>query len=81
MLEPRLLRASMMLDEGTPGGVAAAVPGLPKPPPPTFVGRPEGVYDPPAQPEDPELTAPIIGTRVPGASASALESAPSAVGS
>jgi len=65
MLEPRLLRASMMLDEGTPGGgPPLAVPGLPKPPPPTLVGRPEGVYEPPAQPEEPELTAPIMKARL-----------------
>lgn len=57
MLLPRLLRASMMPELGTPGGVAAVVPGEAKPSPPTPVGRPAGVYDPPPNPFERGLIA------------------------
>ena len=60
MLEPRLLRASMIPEFGTPGGVDAAVPGLAKPCPPTSVGLPDGTYMPPFHPWLPEFTALIM---------------------
>ena len=49
-----------MPELGTPGGVDEAVPGVPKPCPPTPVGRPDGTYVPPFHPALPESTALII---------------------